>query len=83
MESWLREESSKVEAFKDDYTTFRKERDTRDNGVFNSVKICIACVELWADEDLKMIAVKVKVKDAKITWEILGITGFRMRTCEL
>jgi hypothetical protein len=30
-------------------------------------------VELWADENFGMIAVQVKGKDSKFTWEIVGI----------
>jgi hypothetical protein len=30
-------------------------------------------VELWVDEDFEMVAVEVKGRDPKITWEILGI----------
>jgi hypothetical protein len=73
MESWLREEISNVEVFRDDYTTFRRDRNTRGGGVFICVKIYIACAEQWVDEDFEMIAVEVKGRDPKFTWEIVGI----------
>jgi hypothetical protein len=41
--------------------------------VFLCVKKYIACVESWADEDFEMIAVEVKGRDPKFTWEIIGI----------
>jgi hypothetical protein len=59
--------------FRDDYATFRRERNTRNGGVFICVKDNIACVELWVDEDFKMITVEVKGRDPKFTWEIVGI----------
>jgi hypothetical protein len=45
-ESWIREEISNAEVFRDDYTTFMRERNTRGGGVFICVKDCIACAEL-------------------------------------
>jgi len=33
----------------------------------------IDCRELWADEDLEMIAVEVKSRNPKFTWEIVGM----------
>ncbi|PNF40765.1 hypothetical protein B7P43_G17379 [Cryptotermes secundus] len=72
-ESWLREEISNAEVFRDEYTTFRRDRNTRGGGVFICVKNYIACVELWVDEDFEMIAVEVKGRDPKCTWEIVGI----------
>jgi hypothetical protein len=72
-ESWLREEISNAEAFRDDYTTFRGDRNTRGGGVFICVKDCIACTELWVDEDFEMIAVEVKGKDPTFTWEVVVI----------
>jgi hypothetical protein len=48
------------------------ERNTRGSGVFICIKNYIACVELWVDEDFEMIAVEVKGRDLKITWEIVG-----------
>jgi len=41
--------------------------------MFICVKNCITCADLWVDEIYEMIAVEVKVKDPKITWEIVGI----------
>ena len=29
--------------------------------------------ELWVDEDFEMIAIEVKSRDPKFTWEIVGI----------
>jgi hypothetical protein len=37
-ESWLREEISNVQVFRDDHTTFRRDRNTRGGAVFISVK---------------------------------------------
>jgi len=42
-------------------------------GVFISIKNCIDCWELWAEEDFEMIATEVKFRDTKFTWEIVGI----------
>jgi hypothetical protein len=60
MESWLKEEISNAEVFRHDYTTFRRDRNTRGVGVLMCVKDCIACAELWVDEDFEMIAVELK-----------------------
>jgi hypothetical protein len=69
MESWLREEISNAEVFRDDYTTFRRDRNTQGSEVFICVKNYIACV----DEDFNMIAVEVKGRDPKFIWKIVGI----------
>jgi hypothetical protein len=72
-ESWLREEINNVALFRDDYTTFRRDKNTRGGGVFICVNDCIACAELWVDEDFEMIAPEVKARDLKFTWEVVGI----------
>jgi len=72
-ESWLTEEINNAEVFRDDYTTFRRDRYTRGGGVFICVKNYIDCRELWADQDFEMIAIEVKGRDPKFTWEIIGI----------
>jgi len=72
-ESWLSEEINNAEVFREDYITFRRDRCTRGGGVFICVKNYIDCRELWTDEDFEMIAVEVKGRDAKFTWEIVGI----------
>ena len=72
-ESWLREEISNAEIFRADYTTFRRDRHARGGGVFICVKNYIACAELWVDEEFEMIAVEVKGRYSKCTWEIVGI----------
>jgi hypothetical protein len=82
-ESWFIEEINNTEVFRDDYTTFRRDRNTRGGGVFICVKDYTACAELWVDEDFEMIADKVKVRDPKFTWEIVDITELRKRICEL
>jgi hypothetical protein len=41
--------------------------------VFICVKNCTACIELWVDKDFKIIAVEVKGRDPKFTWEIICI----------
>jgi len=40
--------------------------------VFICVKNYIFCRELWTDEDFEMIAVGVKDRDPKFTWEIVS-----------
>jgi hypothetical protein len=72
-ESWLREEIRNAEVFRDEYTTFRRDRNTRGGGVLISVKNYIACAEQWLDEDFEMTAVEVKGRDPKFIWEIVGI----------
>ena len=72
-ESWLREEMNNAEVFRDDYTTFRRDRCTRGGGVFICLKNYIDCRELWADEDFEMIAIEVKSRDQKFAWEVVGI----------
>jgi hypothetical protein len=46
------EKISNAKVFRDDYTTFRRDRDTRGGGAFICVKNYIACVKLWEDENL-------------------------------
>ena len=41
--------------------------------MFICVKNYIDCKELWTDEDFEMIAVEVKDRDTKFSWEIVGI----------
>ena len=72
-ESWLSEEINNAKVFRDDYITFRRDRCSRDGGVFICVKNYIACRELWTDEDYEMIAVEVKGRNPNITWEVVGI----------
>jgi hypothetical protein len=71
-ESWFSEEISNAGVFRADYTTFRRDRHTHSGGVFICVKNYITCTELWVDEVYE-IAVDVKGRDPKITWEIVGI----------
>jgi hypothetical protein len=59
--------------FRSDFTTFRRDRRGRGGGVFICVKNCIACAELWIDENYEMIAVEVKGADPKYAWEVVGI----------
>ena len=61
-----------VPVFRDDYITFRRDRCTRGGGAFICVKNYIDCRELWTDDDFEMIAVEVKGRDPKFTWEIVG-----------
>jgi hypothetical protein len=72
-ESWLNEEINNAEVFRGDYITFRRDRCPRGGGVFICVKNHINCRELWADEDYEMIAVEVKGRNPKYTWEVVGI----------
>jgi hypothetical protein len=54
-------------------TQLSGDRNIRGGRLFICVKDYIACVELWADEDFEMIAVDVKGRNPKFTWEIEGI----------
>jgi hypothetical protein len=66
-ELWLREEISNAEVFREDYTTFRRERNYWGGGGFICIKNNIACMELWVDENFEMTAVEVKGRDPKFT----------------
>jgi hypothetical protein len=72
-DSGLIEEISNAEVFRDDYTAFRTDRKTRGGGVFICIKKYIVCLGSRADGDFEIIAVEVKGRDAKFTWEITGI----------
>jgi len=72
-ESWLSEEINNAKVFRDDYITFRRDRCSWGGGVFICVKNYIDCRELWTDEDFEMIAVEVKGRNPKFTWEVEGI----------
>jgi hypothetical protein len=72
-ESWLSEEINNPEVFRDDYIIFRRDRYSRGGGVFIGVKNYIDCRELWADEDFEIIAIEIKGRSPKSTWEIVGI----------
>jgi hypothetical protein len=72
-ESWLNEEINNAEVFSDDYIIFRRDRFSRGGGVFIGVKNYIDCRELWADEDFEIIAIEIKGRNPKSTWEIVGI----------
>jgi len=41
--------------------------------MFICVKNYIDCRELWTDEDFEILAVEVKGRDPKFTWEIAEI----------
>ena len=73
MESWLAEDIGSTELFREDFTTFRRDRHTRGGGVFICVKNNIDCSELWIYDDFEIIAVEVKYSDPKYTWKIVGI----------
>ena len=62
-----------TEVFKDDYITFRRDRFSRGGGVFICVKNYSDCRELWTDEDFEMVALEVKGRNPKFTWEVVGI----------
>ena len=72
-ESWLSEEINNVEVFRDDYMTFRRDRCSRGGGVFICVKNYIGCRVLWTVEVFEMIAVEVKGRNPKFTWEVVGV----------
>jgi hypothetical protein len=72
-ELWLKEDTSNAEVFRDDFTTFRRDRSSRGGGGFICIKNIFASTELWVDDDFEMIAVEVKGIDQKYAWEIIGI----------
>jgi hypothetical protein len=59
-----------VEGFRADYTTFRRDRHSHSGGVFICLKNYFTCAELRDDE---IIAVEIKDRNPKITWEIVVI----------
>jgi len=82
MESWLSEKINNAEVFRDNCIAFRKYRCSWG---WWSIHLCyIDCRELWIDEDFEMVAVEVKVRNLKFTWEVVGIyRELQTRTCEL
>jgi hypothetical protein len=73
-ESWLHQEINNAEVFRGDYITFRRDRCSRGGGgVFICVKNHIVCRELWTDEEFEMLAVEIKSRNQKLTWEIVGM----------
>ena len=48
-----------------------RDRCSRGGGVFICVKNYIDCRELWTGEDFEMLAVKVKGRNTKFTWEVI------------
>src|SRR5215469_12947928 len=72
-ESWLSEEINNAEIFRDDYITFRRDRGSRGGGVFICVKNYIDCRVLCTDEVSEMIAVEIKGRNPKDTWEVVGV----------
>jgi hypothetical protein len=53
-ESRFREEISNDGLFRDDYTTLRRDRNTRGDRMFICVKNCIACVEVRIAKDFEL-----------------------------
>jgi hypothetical protein len=72
-ESWLHEEINNAELFRGDYITFSRDRFSRGGGVFICIKNHIVCRELWEDDEFEMIAVDIKSRNQKGTWEIVGM----------
>jgi hypothetical protein len=72
-ESWLSEEINNAEVFRDDYITSRRDGCSRGGGEFTCVKNYIDCRGLWTDEDFDMLAVEVKGRNPKFTWEVVGM----------
>ena len=70
---FLSEEMNNAEVFRGDYMTFRRDRCSRGGGVFICVKNNIVCRELWKDEEFEMIAVGIKSRNQKLTWDIVGM----------
>ena len=54
-------------------TQLSEGRHTSGGGVFVCVKTYVTCAELWVDEVYEMLAIEVKGRNPKITWEIVGI----------
>jgi hypothetical protein len=74
-ESWLKGDIGNAEVFMSDFTNFRRDRPARGWGGLICIKNSIGCTELWVDEDFEMIAVEIKGREPKQTWETLGIYG--------
>jgi len=72
-ESRLSKEINNAEVFRDGYITFRRDRCSRVGGIFICVKNYIGCRQLWTDEDFEMVAVEVKGRNPKFTWEVVGV----------
>jgi len=70
-----KEDISNAEVFRDDFTTFRRDRSARGGGVFICVKNIFPSTELCVDDDFAMIAVEVKGMDQEYTWEFISIYG--------
>jgi hypothetical protein len=70
-ESWLKEDINNAEVFRADFTTFRRDRCLRSDGVFICIKNFVTSKELWAEKDFEMIAVEVKGMDPTYTWKII------------
>ena len=64
--SWLSKEINNAEAFRDDYTTFRRGRHTCGGIVFICVENYVIFAELWVDEVYEMTVVKVKGRYQKL-----------------
>jgi hypothetical protein len=66
-ELWLRAEMGNTEIFRADFTTFRRDRHARGEGLFIRVKNYIACSELRVDDEFEIITMEVKGSDPKCT----------------
>jgi hypothetical protein len=80
-ESWLKEDISNAEVLRADFRTFRRNRSAHGGGVYICVKNAIACTELWVDENVEMIAVKVKGMDPKYSGKVLVFTEPKKWIC--
>jgi hypothetical protein len=56
----VREEINNAKVFRDDYTTFKRNRCILVGGVFICGNTYSDCRELWSDEVFEMIAIEVK-----------------------
>jgi len=66
-------DTSNVEVFTADFTTFGKDRCLPSWLGFYLFNNFIASTELCVDDDFEMITFEVKEMDPKYTWEIIGI----------
>ena len=57
----------------EEYITFRRDRCSWGCGVFICVKNYNVCRQLSTEEDFEVVAVEVKGRNPKFTWEVVGV----------